>query len=160
MSDPYPDDLNARQSLPSRLKAAGSAVMRACADFVVPPACLACQRRLGTHDALCAACWRQIAFIRHPLCDKLGIPLPFDTGGVAISAAAAANPPAYDRARAVAAYDGVVRDLIHALKFHDRHDARRLFGRWLVAAEPTWFSEPDARWKQQTPIFLPLCIRV
>lgn len=136
VSDSVPDtpDGNSRSGLWSRLRAAGSAGARACADFVVPPTCLACHCRLGTHDALCAACWRQIAFIRHPLCDKLGIPLPFDPGGVAISAAAAANPPAYDRARAVAAYDGVLRDLVHALKFNDRHDARRLFGRWLVEA--------------------------
>lgn len=51
-----------------------------------------------------------------------------------ISAAAAADPPDYARARAVAAYEGVMRRLIHDLKYHDRHDARRLFGRWLVEA--------------------------
>ena len=28
------------------------------------------------------------------------------------------------------------------------------------ATPPNMFSEPDARWKQQTPIFLPLCMRV
>jgi ComF family protein len=37
----------------------------------------------------------------------------------------------YDRARAVAHFDGVVRDLIHRLKYGDRHDALRLFARWL-----------------------------
>ena len=51
-----------------------------------------------------------------------------------ISAAAVANPPAYGRARAVAAYDGVMRGLIHGFKYVDRHDARRLFGTWLVSA--------------------------
>ncbi len=107
---------------------------RSAADFIVPPACLACQRRLGSHDALCATCWRQVSFIRHPLCDKLGIPLPFDPGGIAISAAAAAHPPLYDRVRAVAAYDGIMRDLVHHLKYYDRHDARRLLGRWLTEA--------------------------
>lgn len=53
-----------------------------------------------------------------------------------ISAAAAANPPVYDRARAVAVWrhDGVLQRLVHGLKYHDRHDARRLFGRWMVTA--------------------------
>ena len=51
-----------------------------------------------------------------------------------ISAPAAAEPPDYDRARAVARYYGVMRALVHDLKFHDRHDARRLFGRWLAQA--------------------------
>jgi ComF family protein len=47
---------------------------------------------------------------------------------------AAADPPDYDRARAVARFDGVMRRLVHDLKFRDRHDARRLFGRWLAEA--------------------------
>ncbi len=51
-----------------------------------------------------------------------------------ISAAAAADPPDYDRARAVARFDGVMRELVHDLKFRDRHDARRLFARWLTEA--------------------------
>ena len=37
-----------------------------------------------------------------------------------ISAAAAARPPHYGRARAVAHFDGAMRDLVHAFKFHDR----------------------------------------
>jgi ComF family protein len=45
-----------------------------------------------------------------------------------------ADPPVYDRARVVAHFDGVVRDLIHRLKYGDRHDARRLFARWLSDA--------------------------
>jgi ComF family protein len=64
----------------------------------------------------------------------LGIPLPFDTGERTVSAGAHAHPPAYDRARAVAHYSGAMRTLVHQLKYADRHDARTLFGRWLVEA--------------------------
>ena len=78
----------------------------AAADLVVPPLCLACHRPLAAHNAICARCWADIAFIRPPLCDRLGIPLPFDIGGTMISAAAEADPPDYDRARAVARFDG------------------------------------------------------
>ena len=102
--------------------------------IIVPAVCLACRRPLGGYDALCARCWRDVAFIRPPLCDRLGLPMPFDTGGTMISAAAAAHPPSYDRARAVGAFKGVLRDLVHAFKYADRHDARQLFGRWLVGA--------------------------
>ena len=108
--------------------------LRRLADIVVPPVCLACQRPLGSHDALCAACWRQIRFIRPPLCDRLGLPLPFDTGGVMISGAALKDPPPYDRARAVAQFDHVMRELIHKFKYADRLDARALLGRWLAAS--------------------------
>jgi ComF family protein len=103
-------------------------------DVIMPPVCLACRARIEQHDALCASCWREVDFIRPPICDRLGIPLPFDIGAPSISAAAAADPPPYDRARAVAAYTGAMQTLVHALKFQDRHDVRLLFGRWLTEA--------------------------
>jgi ComF family protein len=114
--------------------AALRAVLAAGADLIVPPCCLVCRARVGGHHLLCAACWRQVHFIRPPLCDVLGIPLPFDTGGRTVSAAAAARPPAYGRARAVAHYSGAMRTLVHQLKYADRHDARTLLGRWLAEA--------------------------
>jgi len=80
--------------------------LAALSDLVMPPACLVCREPIGTHDALCAPCWRDIEFIRPPLCDRLGTPLPFDSGAPMISAAAAADPPPYNRARAVAAHTG------------------------------------------------------
>lgn len=101
-------------------------------NLIMPPVCLGCQDHLGGLDALCPKCWSGITFIRPPLCDRLGSPMPFDTGGTMVSAAASASPPAWDRARAVAHYDGLMRDLVHDLKFRDRHDLRRLFGRWLT----------------------------
>lgn len=110
------------------------ALARAAADTIVPPLCLNCRKPLGSHDAICAACWRQIRFIGQPLCDRLGIPLTFDTGATTVSAAALADPPEWDRARAAALFGPVVREMIHAFKYNDRHDARRLFGRWLTGA--------------------------
>lgn len=116
--------------LASTLRVLGSRI----ADLVVPPVCLACQAPLAVHDALCAACWSRVSFIRPPLCDQLGIPLPYEIGGRMLSGAAMANPPPWDRARAVAGFDSVMRELVHKLKYADRHDARRLFGRWLADA--------------------------
>lgn len=107
---------------------------RSAFDVLLPPLCLACQTRVSAHDTLCPCCWKKIDFIRAPLCDRLGLPLPYDTGGTMNSAAAAANPPRYDRARAVARYDGLMRDLIHDFKFGDCHNGKRLFGRWLAEA--------------------------
>ena len=104
-------------------------------DLLIPPVCLSCHQPITGHNNLCAACWRRISFITHPLCDRLGIPLPFDPGGgVTLSAAAMADPPVYDRARAVAHYSGVMRDLIHSFKYADQHTPRHLFVRWLKQA--------------------------
>lgn len=105
-------------------------------DLILPPLCLNCQSRIEDHNSLCSACWRQIDFIRAPICDRLGIPLPHVASmtGPIISAAAAANPPDYDRARVVGHFDGPLRDLIHNLKFHDNPSARHLLSRWLSDA--------------------------
>ena len=113
------------------------------ADFVIPPVCLSCRVPLHSRDALCAACWRDVSFIRAPLCDRLGLPLPFDTGGVQLSAAAVASPPEYDRARAAAHFDGVVRRLVHEFKYADRQDARRMFGTWLAACASAFLHEAE-----------------
>ena len=128
-----------RRGLVAALRRAQRSVL----DLFLPPVCLGCDQRLTEHDALCPACWRRIDFIRAPLCDRLGIPLAYDTGGVMLSAAALADPPDYGRARAVACFDGLMRDLIHGLKFSDTHDARRLFGRWLANAGEDLLRDAD-----------------
>lgn len=112
-------------------------------DVVFPPVCLSCRSGLVTHDALCAACWSRIDFIRPPLCDRLGLPMPYDTGGTMISAAAAAEPPSYERARAVAHYTGVMRELVHDFKFSDWHAARKLLSRLMDEAGKTLIADAD-----------------
>lgn len=123
----------------------GRAWLQAVAAILVPPVCLACQVRLASNDALCAACWRDIAFIRAPYCDRLGLPLPYGGPGPLVSAAAAADPPVWNRARAVGVYSagGVMARLIALMKYHDRHDPGRLFGRWLAAAGSEVLADAD-----------------
>ena len=79
----------------ARLRRMGKALL----TVIAPPLCLSCRTPIEATDALCAACWRRIDFITAPVCDRLGIPLPYDTGGPTVSAAALAHPPVYDRAR-------------------------------------------------------------
>lgn len=116
---------------------------RAIADAIVPPSCLNCRSALMSRDALCPRCWGQVRFIRPPLCDRLGIPLTWGYGERVISAAAAAEPPVYDRARAALHFDPIARDMIHAFKYGDRHDARRLFARWMMIAGQELLAEAD-----------------
>ncbi len=113
----------------------GKTIALKCADVLMPALCVSCHQPLATHDSLCAACWRNVRFLSHPLCDKLGIPLPFDPGGGPIvSAAAVADPPVYDRARAAMHFSGVGRELVHRFKYGDQHTPRWLFRRLLIHA--------------------------
>lgn len=89
-------------------------------DVVLPPRCGSCEDLVASGIGLCGDCWSRVEFIGPPLCDRLGVPMPYDAGPGALSAAALADPPLYDRARSVAVYRGPARDLVHRLKFSDR----------------------------------------
>jgi ComF family protein len=104
------------------------------ADLLLPPVCIACRTRVGGHGLLCGECFASIDFIAPPICARLGIPLPYDAGEGALSAAAIAAPPVYDRARAAARYSGTMRELIQSFKYRDRHEGLPLFARWLHKA--------------------------
>ncbi|OYW56344.1 MAG: phosphoribosyltransferase [Hyphomicrobium sp. 32-62-53] len=112
-------------------------------DLILPPVCLSCREPMTAHNTLCGGCWMQVDFIRPPLCDRLGLPLPFATGEISLSAAAMAAPPVYDRARAVAHYSGLMRRLVHDLKFHDRDDLTVLLGGWLTETGKDLLAEAD-----------------
>jgi ComF family protein len=111
---------------------AGAALL----DLVYPPSCLACRRAVAQHGALCATCWREIAFIERPFCERLGTPFERDLAQPGlISPEAAANPPVFRSARAVARYDSdKARALTHRLKYHDRLELAGPMGRWMARA--------------------------
>ncbi len=134
---PFRDIKTADPAAPSarpRLRARFRKAWAGFSDLILPPVCLNCREPMTAHDTLCPQCWTGVDFIRPPVCDRLGLPLPFATGEVSLSAAAMAHPPDYDRARAVAHYSGLMRRLIHDLKFHDRDDLTVLLGGWLTEA--------------------------
>lgn len=129
--------IRAEKAAARALRPVGAACRKAAArvaDILLPPLCLGCRESVYGHGGLCAACWTGIDFIEPPLCDRLGVPLPYPVGEPVVSAAALADPPVYDRARAVACYDGAMRGLVHALKYRDRHEGVKLFAGWLAHA--------------------------
>ncbi|MEJ2227697.1 MAG: ComF family protein [Alphaproteobacteria bacterium] len=120
-----------------------AANLRYGADLMLPPVCLHCYKPLASHGVLCADCWRGIDFIAPPVCDRLGLPMPFATGELSHSTAAIQNPPAYARARAAARFEGVMRELVHAFKYNDRHEPMALFGRMLRSAAAELAADAD-----------------
>jgi ComF family protein len=123
-------------------------------DWLIPPSCLACRNPITGASGLCATCWSKLQFIEAPYCDRLGTPFPFDEGEGAISAAAIADPPPWDRARGAVIFDDLSRDLVHALKYRDRHEAAQVMarlmlraGRDLVTARPLVVPVPLHRWR-------------
>ena len=113
------------------------------ADLLLPPVCISCRRRIGSHGLLCGACFARIDFIAPPLCARLGVPLPYEAGEPLLSAAAIAAPPVYDRARAAARYSDTMRELIQSFKYRDRHEGLPLFARWLTKAGAELLADAD-----------------
>jgi ComF family protein len=107
---------------------------RAVLDAAYPPQCVACREITAEPATLCAACWRTMPFITRPFCERLGTPFALDLGGTLLSPSAIADPPVFQRARAVAHYDGAARELVHKLKYSDRQELAIAMGRMMIAA--------------------------
>jgi ComF family protein len=121
-----------------RLPAPGSPTLRALLDGVVAvliaPSCAACNRSLTepTQGPICSACWNGIVAFTPPLCVRCGDPLP---AWRVISVAASTCPRCRRRpshlscSRAIGAYDGSLRAIVHALKYGGRRTVASGLGR-------------------------------
>ena len=119
-------------------------IARGAVETVFPPVCLGCGIITGRHGALCAACWGQVRFIERPYCEVTGEPFDHDRGEGLVSAAAIADPPAYEKARAAVLYDGPARKLAQALKFSDRTDLAPMMAGWMIRAGGELIAASDA----------------
>jgi ComF family protein len=126
-----------------RLRETGAAAWRGLVDIITPPLCLSCQNPISTGAALCLTCWLKLELIDEPVCDVLGTPFAYDEGEGAISPAAMANPPAWDKARAAVAFDEVSGHLVHLLKYQDQHEAALAMARMMVGAARNLWPEVD-----------------
>jgi ComF family protein len=139
------------RSLASRLRQAAKelatnrlpAFGRALIDVVYPPTCLACHASTAEPRALCAACWAKFRLIERPYCERLGTPFDIDSGAGLLSPAAVSDPPAYERARAVARYDELARVLARRLKYGDRLDLAATLGAWMARAGAELLRDAD-----------------
>ncbi|ABR61340.1 ComF family protein [Sinorhizobium medicae] len=103
-------------------------------NLVFPPVCCGCGRLTGDARAVCPSCWAKIPLIERPYCEVLGMPFTFDPGEGAVSPEAIANPPVFDRLRSAAIHEGIVRDLVHGLKYRDRTDLAPMMAEWMIRA--------------------------
>jgi len=142
VSDESGEETGARRMFADLSRWAG-ANLRYAADLILPPICIGCRGPLADHGVLCPACWRGIEFITPPVCQRLGLPLPYGGDGPSVSALALRHPPAFARARAAARFSGVMRDLIHRFKYSDRHEAAGFFAQLLRSAGDELLRDAD-----------------
>lgn len=104
------------------------------AGRLLPAQCCICRAQVMDLDAMCPACWNRLQFIDKPCCERSGVPLPYDTGPGTVSPAALRDPPDWNRARAAVVFDDHSRRLVHALKYHDRHEVALMMARMMARA--------------------------
>lgn len=104
------------------------------ASLVLPHRCLSCRTLMPDANGLCVDCWGQLTFLGEPCCTLCGYPFELSEGRDALCAACTFRRPAYDKARAVFAYDDTSRDLILAFKHGDHTENAPALAAWLVRA--------------------------
>jgi predicted amidophosphoribosyltransferase len=104
-------------------------VARAALDALYPPSCAGCGAEVAGAEGLCPACLAATAFIAPPVCDRCGAPSP-----ATVCDGCAHAPPAWDRGRAAALYQGAARKAALALKHADRLEVATLVAPWLARA--------------------------
>ncbi len=102
-------------------------------DLLFPPPCAGC----GARGAwFCARCEATLAWMRPPVCERCGDALAGDPNGAAYCDACCRTPPAFAVARSLAAYDGSLRQAIHALKYRQQRAVAEPLGALLARAVP------------------------
>ncbi|RMF46375.1 MAG: ComF family protein [Deltaproteobacteria bacterium] len=108
-------------------------------DRLLPPLCPGCDRYLDDQAPFCAGCLRQLEPLPAARCPRCALPYPAPLETGHICQACGENPPPYDGVSAIGPYRGLLRDLVHGLKFRrlpqaDSALAQLLAGRLSEAA--------------------------
>lgn len=117
-------------------------LVKAFIHFLLPAHCPSCNLMLEGETGVCPACWRKLNFITQNCCDQCGLPFDIDFDSEAISTddgapiklkcgRCLADPPPYQKARQLLAYDEASSGLILPLKHGDRTEYVPLLAGWL-----------------------------
>jgi len=90
-------------------------------DFFFPQPCAYCEtKRIAGGPYLCGMCQDAIQFISSSYCNLCGIPANLayeDSKEKFLCGSCRAKPPVFDKARSLGVHQGVLRKLIHELKY-------------------------------------------
>jgi len=121
-----------------------------CADaamaILFAPVCASCEDPLDapSSGAVCDACWGAIRPLADPLCDTCGDALlSWRAGMPCMCLRCLRTPRVITRARAIAAYDGSLRDILQALKYNGRRSVARRLGQLMAAAGTLLLGDAD-----------------
>lgn len=112
-------------------------------DQLYPPCCIHCNTPTAASDVLCPTCWRSLRPITDPKCPVLGVPFEVSLGEDALSAAAIADPPPFNRSRSAFVYNDIAAAMISRLKYGDRPELAQFCARAMVSNCAEIFETPS-----------------
>ena len=93
-------------------------LLNAFMDVIFPRTCAGCGREAGGQSGhLCWDCLARLEWIHPPFCQICGDPLEGEVALPVVCAGCAARLPAFERARSVARFRGVLRTTLHDFKY-------------------------------------------
>lgn len=123
----------------------GLSPVRAALDVMAPRECCACGARLTDpgENGLCWECRAAVHPIAPPWCRVCGARVAGRVDHEFVCADCKARPPRYDRGRSLYAYEGGIREAIHALKYRRDFSVVPDLARLLVAGLRTYFPSEE-----------------
>lgn len=90
--------------------------------LLLDPLCPGCRRPLvrPLDRTVCDSCWDDVKLLVAPLCDQCGDQLPKAPPTAGLCRRCTRRTPAFSVARSAGAYEGSLRELVHAFKFEGR----------------------------------------
>lgn len=132
-----------------------SRLLLAALDILFPPRCLICEgdfpdsmihaqalppyhrpfwRELVEERAFCPKCFREIPFIREPMCLQCGSPLPHNLNPESSCGQCLVTPPLYASAQSLGLYEGSLHQAINRLKYNNQRTLANPLGHLLSIA--------------------------
>ena len=116
-----------------------SDLAKATLAVLIAPTCAACRDPLDSplSSAVCAACWSRIHPLTEPLCRICGDALAswrLEGALSAVCTRCANHPRLITIGRAIGAYEGALRDVLHVLKYDKRRSVARPLARLMAQA--------------------------
>lgn len=118
-------------------------VYRTVLDFIVPPLCPICKKRVLLTHGLCSECFSKIHFICRPYCEICGKPFEFDIPEETRCGACCKKNPIFTKARSAFIYDSFSAKLILPFKHSDHLELAPLLTNLLYRAGADLLADTD-----------------
>jgi len=118
-----------------------SSILRKIFDFIFPPSCLICHKKVEGDNMLCPDCFKKIHFICSPVCQICGTPLDYE--GVLLCPSCLQKKFYFEKNRSAVVYNAFSKKLILPFKHQDKIELTSFMASALLRAGEELFPLVD-----------------